>query len=168
MRGLNDPPNLYLFYDTKFFFQASFFFFFFTKYRKCTAKEERAMATQSNWKDFSQLLIKREFWTTTLVINQRQANLKRRKIKRAGENRDPGSGSRWTELSGRTAGSGAVPLSRPPPPDHLEQPQRKQTTPTHFPAASQQPQSTHTSSANVQNYIRSINVKRGKSSTRDE
>ena len=29
MRGLNDPPNLYLFYDTKFFFQASFFFFFF-------------------------------------------------------------------------------------------------------------------------------------------
>ena len=28
MRDLNDPPNLYLFYDTKIFFQASFFFFF--------------------------------------------------------------------------------------------------------------------------------------------
>lgn len=27
MRDLNDPPNLYLFYDTKIFFQASFFFF---------------------------------------------------------------------------------------------------------------------------------------------
>lgn len=42
------------------------------------AKEEKAIGTQSNLKDFSYL--KREFLTTTLVINLQQANQKQWKI----------------------------------------------------------------------------------------
>ena len=68
------------------------FFFFFYKIQKMQSKRKRAMATQSNWKDSSQLLIKMEFWTTALVINQCQANLKQRKIKVC--RREPGPGFR--------------------------------------------------------------------------
>lgn len=50
------------------------------------AKEERKKerATLSNLKDYSYL--KREFLTTTLVINLQQANEKQRKMKSQGEN----------------------------------------------------------------------------------
>lgn len=65
-----------------------FIFFYleliFTKSRKSTTEEEKAIATQSNLKDFSYL--KREFLTTTLVINLQQANQKQWKMKHPGEN----------------------------------------------------------------------------------
>lgn len=55
-----------------------------TKSRNSMAKEEKEMQRKSDLKDFSYL--KREFLTTTLVINLQQANQKQRKIKSPGEN----------------------------------------------------------------------------------
>lgn len=48
------------------------------------AKEEKEIQRKSDLKDFSYL--KREFLTTTLVINLQQANQKQQKIKSPGEN----------------------------------------------------------------------------------
>lgn len=90
--------------DIKIFFSLGLIF---TKSKKSTAKEEKEIATQSNLKDYSYL--KREFLTTTLVINLQQANQKKRKIKYAGENQvEVRTGFRlWvTALTRQAAGSG--------------------------------------------------------------
>lgn len=107
-----------------------------TKSRNSTAKEEKEIATQSDLKDFSYL--KREFLTTTLVINLPQANQKQRKIKSPGQNRvEVRLGFRlWvTALTRRAAGNGCCTfiIAAPtwPPVAASEE-----ATSTHFPAAS--------------------------------
>lgn len=79
--------------------------------------------------------LRREFLTTTLVINLQQANQKQRKIKdqeRFGLKCHLGSGAESHHSGDKLTEVGTVPLSWPPPPDHLEQPQRKQTPPHTF------------------------------------